>query len=245
MATWLKHIKLQFGGTLGNPAVEEWSNTVRFSMGPDPFSNTVEQGSLVLTSGELEDAMGDLVAPLQKWFTAGPSRINQVAKMTYIKLNMINEQGHQYDQNTHRRDVGPIPGGSTFVAVPWFQTYALTMRTDKQRGRAHSGRIFPPVVDLNPQGQTPYVDATAANGMAASWATCLTEMADALNSQSVTPTETLPVIASPATAVGPNPGPALLVPVRGVVCDLIADVQHRRTNRIPRVESARAAVLGN
>lgn len=245
MATWLPHIKLQFGGTLGQPVVEEWSNTIRFKMNGAPFDTSPTDPSLVMSSGELEDALAAIVVPLDAWFRNGNSRINQVARLTYAKLNMINAQGKQYDQNTHRRDITPTPGGSSFAAPPWYQTLALTMRTEKSRGRAHSGRIFPPVVDAGPQNLGPYIDGTVATGMVSNFVTCLDAICQALADTALAPNiDVRPVIASPATTTGPNPGPALLQVVTGVVADRIPDVQHRRTNRLQRLETALAPVAG-
>lgn len=243
MATWLRHIKLQFGGTLGTPAVEEWSNTLRFKMNPAPFDTDPTAQSQIMTGPELEDALEAIEPILAGWFRSGAVRINQVAQLRWAKLNMINEAGKQWDQNTHLREWAPVVGGSTFQSVPWYQTQALTMRTEKQRGRAHSGRIFPPCVDANPQGLTPYVDPTVAQGMAAQFAGLLSNISQALADTALAPNvDVRPVIASPATSSGPNPGPALLQAVVGVVVDRIPDVQHRRTNRIPRLESNLAPV---
>lgn len=243
MATYLQHVKLQFGGTLGNPAVEEWSNTVRFAYrgaGGDP-----EQESDVVTAGELEDAMVAMEEPLAAWFNGPDSFISYQAFLTYMKLNMINDQGHQFDANTHRREL--LYAGSVGGTCHYYETFALTMRTDVKRGRGNAGRIFPPMVVCPPEGSTPYISAAHADRMARAWAICLNDMSDALGdviSLALEDSQVRPVIAAPASSTGPNPGGALLREVRGVVVDRVADVQHRRTNRIPRSESAKFDIVG-
>lgn len=239
MATWLPHIKLSFGGPLGG-GVEEWSNTVRFKSNADRSGNI---GSIALTPAQLDAAMEDLEAPLKTWFSANATGISANATMTWLKLNMIGADGKQQERITHLREFAPANGGGG-AAMPWFVTLALTMRTQYRRGRAHSGRIFPPLIAIPLAVGSPYISAAAATAAAATWATFLNAASAAIASNDPLPDgpSCFPVIASPATTTGPDPGGPVLLPVTGVVVDRVHDVQHRRTNRVPRDEGDLAPV---
>lgn len=243
MATFLKHIKLQFGGTIGTTSTEIWSCTVRFKGNTDDSASVP---SVDFSPEQLDTALGLLNAPLQAWMNASDSQLSSNAKLAWAKLNQIEANGKQRDVNTHRIDTG-IVSGSTTRYVPWYQTQALTMRTNISRGRGHSGRIYPPLTLAQPEGGSPYIAEADANRMATSWAAALNGIADAIQTargvSDATPV--YPVIGSPVpTRVG-DTGGALLMRVTGVVVDRVPDVQHRRTNAVPRLEGTRANVTGS
>lgn len=242
MATWLRHLKLAFGGEIGTPALEQWSCTVRFKANSDD-GNTVP--TVDFTPEQIDTALGNLNAPLQAWFSSPNAQIGSVARLTWAKLNMIEVNGKQRDVNTHRIDTGIVAGGGGAASVHWFVTMALTERTNVSRGRAHSGRIFPPCIVSTPQAGTPYVGPNVAKDMAAAWANCLNGISTAIHAArgAGDVTKVYPVIGSPAdTRIGGG-GP-LLERVTGVVVDRVGDVQHRRTDSVPRVEGDRTAVAG-
>lgn len=241
MATWLTHIRLQYGGTLGGGAEEIWSNTVNFKINADRGGNV---GSVLPTGSQLEDALDDLVVPLKAWYARAATGISASAQLTYAKLNSIKTDGHQADQNTHLREFAGVAGGVAGINPPWFVSLANTLRTDYKRGRAHSGRVFPPVIAIPAGNGSPYISDAAATAAAASFATALNEIALAIggNGPLPSPGGCFPVVISPVTATGPDPGGALALPVTRVVCDRVHDVQHRRTNRVPRSEGAAAPI---
>lgn len=247
MATYLPHVKVSFGGTLGVPPVEEWSNTVRFKIWREGMG--IEQddptdSSAILTSGDLDAALEVVAAPLQAWIQRPTSLISSTARLSWVKVHMIGDNGRHMDTLSHRLDFGGYGGPIGSPQPHWYQTVALTLRTELSRGRSHSGRIFPPMVAAVPEGSTPYISFAQAGGMAASFATCLDEISSALNGLLVMNSHAYPVVASPATNTGPNPGGALLQRITGVVTDRVADVQHRRTRQVARSEGERAAVAG-
>lgn len=242
MATWLPHLKLAFGGPLG-ANIDEWSCSVRLKCSTDDGGNIP---SVEYTDAQIEAALTGLVTPLSAWFAKNSTFIHASATMTYAKLNWIRADGKQRDINTHRRDFAPVNGGGSGTPPPWFVTAALTMRTNYARGRGHAGRIFPPLISAATGSGTPYFSAADATAMAASWATALNDISKAVQTARGTGdvTPVYPVIGSPATSGGPNAGGPLLLRVTGVVVDRVPDVQHRRTNRVPRAEGTRAAVTG-
>lgn len=243
MATWLQHIRLSFGGPLGG-GVEEWSNTVRLKHNANRAGNVASVG---VTGSQLDGGLERLEAPLKAWFSRTDTGIHNSAQLSWAKLNLILSTGKQAEAATHQREWTPVNGGLAGNAPPWFQTLALTMRTDYKRGRAHSGRIFPPLIAYGIEVGTPYVSEAQANSAATSFATMLDAVCSAIvDSSWPIPDQSLyPVVASPATAIGPDPGGAVLLPVTGIVVDRVHDVQHRRTNRVPRAEGARFPVVGS
>lgn len=240
MATWLPHLRLQFGGPLG-PAIDEWSCSVRFKKSA-LIVNTAP--SVELDAASLDAALAAMVAPLKAWFGNPNSHISSGCTMKYAKLAWILSTGLQRDVATHRVDFA-AQNGAGAGNPHWFITQALTMRTAVSRGRAHSGRIFPPLVTQNVEAPSAYISVADSTAVAATWATCLNALSAAIQANDgaggdVTPV--YPVIASPVATGGPHPGPALLEKVTGVVADRVADVQHRRTNKVPRAEGAIAVV---
>lgn len=135
MVAVVPHLRLSWGGTLGVPPVEIWTNTLKWandqSQAPD--------------AGALESALLAIKAPLTTWFKSSAAQIGLNAALTWIKLNYIQANGLQRDVNTVQQDVTATVGATTFVNSPiWIQSYALTLRTGLKRGRGHAGRIFPP-----------------------------------------------------------------------------------------------------
>lgn len=242
MPQYLRHLKLQFGGALGQGDVEIWSNTVHFKCNSDDAAGVA---SVSFTPEQLDTALGLLNAPLQAWFNAADSQISSSAYLLWAKLNQIEPNGKQRDVNTHRIDTGRVAGAAAGTP-PWYQTYALTMRTNLSRGRGHSGRIYPPLVGTDPEPLSPYLRPADANRMASSWALALNEIAGQIHTArgAGDVTAVYPVVASPIpTRIG-DTGGAMLQRITGVVVDRVPDVQTRRTNAVPRAEGNRSAVTG-
>lgn len=242
MPTYLPHLKLEIGGTLGTPALDIWSNTVRFKLEDD---DDPEVGSQLPGPDQLAAALFVMGPEIIAWWANTDGAIGAGASITYAKFNAILATGKQRDVATVRIEFPPQTGPLGSNLPPWYQTVALTMRTEKSRGRAHSGRIYPPTICLGMPQASPYMSAPTAGLMAANFAAALDRWSSKIATiGSPTTTECYPVIASPLTTIGPNPGPALLQRVTGVVCDRVPDVQHRRTNRVPRLEGTLAPVAG-
>jgi hypothetical protein len=240
MSTWLPHLRVSFGGTLGTPAAEIWANSIRFKSSPN-FSATAPSDEI--DSAALDVALPLMVAPIKTWIAAAPSKISNYATCTWAKLAWIKADGHQRDVATHVVEVTAPNAGNSNLIPPYYQTFALTFRTDKRRGRAHSGRIYPPMVAAALQGNG-YIAPTDGDGMVGTAVTLLNALAAAIQPDGSGSAPVYPVVASPATATGPDAGGALLQRVTGIVVDLVPDVQHRRTNQLKRVETALSAVTG-
>lgn len=226
--TWNPHVRVAWGGQLGTSG-EIWTNSMKWLYAAD---NTVP------SVGDLDAMMTTVIEHLSAWFISPSSGISAAAHLSWIKANYVLATGLQTEGDTQQRDF-PVVNGVVTAIVPFYQTFALTFRTAKSRGRAHSGRIFPPVVSYT-MGADGYCAAGIAEGAATAFATFLSQSnAD-------------------ISAAGPNPGAfAVLSPgnstkgtaptsqlITGVVMDRVPDVQHRRTNRLVRSEGALAPVTG-
>jgi hypothetical protein len=226
MATWVPHLRLTYGGTIGTSTTETWSNTIRFHL--MTFVPTVEQ----LTAGAAA-----CETPLKAWLNADFARISSTAKLNWIKLNWVLSNGQQRDQQTIVHDLAaPFPGKIVGGSPPWYQTVALTFRTRQKRGRGHAGRIFPPLVTVAIAADQPYISAVDASNMASQGKTLLTGLRSAMATswQAAGGEIPVPAVFSPGDGAGKNP---LFVPITGVTVDRVPDVQHRRTKQVPRAES--------
>lgn len=223
--SYVPHVKLQYGGTLGDPPLEVWSNSLRWHC----------QG-FVPTEPQLQAACDALVGPLSAWMQTTDSRVTSVAKLTYVKLNWVLENGKQREQNTVQADVVPaVGGGSGSNIPPWYQTQAITFRTRLKRGRGHSGRVFPPATSFVPEGSSPYSTQATALAMATAYRDLIvglrTAMGTAFGGASVPDLAVFSVGSTTAPVVAP-----LWTPVIATVVDRVPDVQHRRTKQVPRSE---------
>jgi hypothetical protein len=229
--TWTPHLRMSYGGTLGAPAVEIWTNTVKWKVtGFEP-------------DAALLQAACDAVTPIvSAWIARSGSLINSAALLTWVKLNWIGANGKQRDTNTVQTDLAPGTAGGNSASTPAFsQTQAITLRTRVNRGRGHAGRVYPPVTVFAADGAgSPYLDAGLAGGMATSFTTFLRDARAALAGVFVAafPGSLAPdpaVFSGGSALKGTQP---LWTPIISAVVDRVPDVQHRRTNRIPRAEGA-------
>lgn len=225
--TWNPHVRIQIGGTLGVPAVEIWSNSFRYYKANGVAPNPVD----------LQGVADALAGPVSAWIGRPESLIANVVGLTYIKATWVQANGRQRDANTAQHDFAPTVMASHGGAVIWEQTYVLTFRTPVKRGRAHSGRIYPPVAGNGVQGGTPYCSVDDANGMAHSGAQLLTEMGAAIAGviEPGGPTGGFYVFSPGEALKGTQP---VAHPINAVVVDRVPDIMHSRTNRIPRAEGA-------
>jgi hypothetical protein len=226
------HLRVSWGGALGVPEVEIWSNTVNF----------VDSTGTVPTEPEILDIAGGIWTPIRDWFVDSGSIIGPAASLKWLKVVWVLANGHQRDVNTVVHDFAANVFGTGNQGIPiWEQSYCLTLRTAIARGRSHSGRIYPPLNGGAPEAKTPYMAAGSANVMAANFATCLMAIQAGITA-SFDPAVTnfRPSVVSPGDTVR-GTGP-LTQPITGVVVDRVADIQHRRTNRVPRLEGTLAVV---
>jgi hypothetical protein len=223
--TWTPHLKISFGGTLGDPPLEVWSNSVRFRV----------SGS-VPTAPQLQ-SIADACAPsIAAWISRGSSGIRTAVKGTYVKASWIQANGKQRDANTAQHDFSATEAkGSYTGAGLWVSTYCLTFRTDIKRGRGHSGRIYPPMAGVLPAAGDPYVNVGEASNMANSGAVLLTNLDGQIaNVLGGAEGVCAPAVFSPGNSLR-GTGP-ISNDIVSVVVDRVPDIMHSRTNRVPRQE---------
>lgn len=226
----LPHLRLSWGGTLGDAAQDIWSNALNWRIG----------GGSSASAEELE-AIAVAVAPFLKTFVTGmPFDVSPAVAIRWVKAVWVLNTGKQRDQNTAIYDLPQIGRGIGSAKI-WEQTYALTLRTALKRGRGHAGRIFPPISGPQPTGQSPYAALEFASDAAATYAAGIKATRDAINGILQGPARpAFLTVVSRGTATNPVP---LLTDVTSVVMDRVADIQHRRVNRVVRAEGATASIL--
>lgn len=226
------HLRLSWGGDIGVPAVEQWANSIRlvdFTDGNFP------------TPDQLQIACNAAAVPIQTWFTSVAMLISSSVRLAWCKLNILDEYGHQ-PPYTIRHDFPAGVFGPSNAPCDWNQTYAITFRTKLARGRAHAGRIFPPVVTANPEGKTPYISAGDSSNLAAVTGMLLNDITKEVNTaiaanqnpnfpnaSTYVPAVVSPGIRSKGTA-------EVRQQILSVVVDRVPDVQHRRTAQVSRNE---------
>lgn len=236
--TYQPFIRAQWGGTLGDPAQDIWSNSVAFHGGGNPF----EPGYLP-TRAELVEAAPNVFAALASWMGRPQSFISAGATLRYVKLNAILENGKQRDMATVEF-LGTRAGDTISQQHPWQASWALTLRSDTYtRGRGHSGRIYPPMVCAPMDAASPYTTFPAALLMAESFRDCLNGIAAAIGEAVDVPAAEVyhPVINSPGRVAAGQTGFA--PNIDRVVCDRVPDVQRRRVNAVLRSEGAPAMIV--
>lgn len=232
--TWTPHLKVAWGGTLGGSG-EIWTNSLRYLHGGGAETYTAAQ--IVAMEGPLWSAIGG-------WF--GMSKLNNSpypfigneATLTWLKVNNILATGLQVAGDTNLY-AGTPRNGTDQNPVPYYQTFAITLRTALKRGRAHAGRIFPPLVQpllVSGTGQCSVDDATF---MAQAFRDCMLGMQTAIRTNGSV--GSFAVFSPGDSTKGTVP---IANPIVSVTVEQTPDVQHRRTNRILRKEGVAATVSG-
>lgn len=225
--TWPIHILLAWGGTLGNPGVDIWANTLKFrAVGPPAGDLTIEQQEI------FANAMIGALTPLHQTVMANSSGglWNASARFQWIKLNTIGHDGKYFHDTTTVVDLGTeVPGKGS--GANWRTSQVITFTTAKARGRAHSGRIYPvgTVTGGSVTAGSPYVSAADADAARDAMILCFqTIMAfDVVSGVSLVPVNVSP------DPLGQSGG--FMEDITGVEVDRVLDTQRRRTNRVPRL----------
>jgi hypothetical protein len=206
-------------GTLSGLAAgdEIWSNSINFDVGL-PGGNWVTNP---------QDWADRLATPLATWYAAAANNIVQTSRLTVLKVNNIDTDGHYADPVTHQHVYAPtIAGGGGTGAAPAFCSVAYTWETGRTRGPGHRGRIYPPNYNYIPTGSTISAADTAAAAAAAR--RLLNVFLGVLDSAGHLVS---PVVASKV-------GAGINNAITGVSVDDIYDVQRRRKNALPSVRVA-------
>jgi len=198
------HLYCQWGGTL--PGGEEWSNGIRFA--PTPGFTAV-----------YESAMHTAVSTaIEAFHSRGNTLISSRAILTFVKLNLINPDGHYAEAVTHEHVSANIAGGSTVSTPPNQVCLAISLTTGVSRGPAHRGRFYMPLPAMPVQ-----TDGRISAGDAANVQASATTLLSDLNAASAH--YNVAVFSRKA-------GSAADRVVTGVAVGRVLDTQRRRRNKL-------------
>lgn len=160
------HLVLQWGGKLSGGA-EEWSCSLRFARTTGLAGNGYSDTMLTACKNAIQTFHAD-----------GTVKISSQAKLSYVKLNPVDVNGHYTDANTHQIIVADVGGGYAGQIYPNQVALAVTLNTAFSRGPAHKGRFYIPIPCLSvatlQNGLISSTDATAVK-------TAATTMLNSLN----------------------------------------------------------------
>lgn len=220
--TYRPHVLIQFGGTLFDS--ETWSCGIRIHDG------VVEDWDPSTINDNNESVLEDFFTDVAAYVSNADSGFSNEAVLTYVKANAIGPDGN-YSQadRTVAYYAGPgdtVPGGA---AATYAQlALVVSLRGDRDRGRASRGRYYIPAgslgVDTN--GRIPQAQCEASADAAATF----------LGNVNNFPGFDLPWGPSVhvMSALG-TPGPVMKVD--RVEVGNVMDTQRRRRNQLPETYS--------
>jgi hypothetical protein len=220
------HTLVAFGGKLtNNTSPDQWQCGVRLAI-LDPDGISWRAGL-----SDPQVYLNALHAPLLTWFqralvtTAGSefATLRADAYLDWVKVNNIDAAGHYADPTTtHRFDYsGTAGGGGSVNIIPPFVTAAVSLTTALARGRGHRGRIYLPF--SIPLSTTGYLTAATQAGCNGTVKALLTVLKAPTYTDSAGTVQ--PIIASKINGAK--------VPITGVACGSVFDVQRRRKEQLP------------
>lgn len=224
---WTPHLLIAWGGTLGTPSQDVWTNTLK------GLPVDAEGVQVPFTEDEQNEWLALAEPVISEWVsqnTPAATHTNTV-NLEWIKANMIASTGKYMYANTSVLDVSPVVHGAASTPHDWRQSLVVTLRTDKARGRAHAGRFYPPVTPYEPENSsTPYIASTVATNflnIAANFTGSLNGLTTASGKSAL-----ISIFSPGETAIGLEPA---YNGVTGWEVDRVLDTQRRRTNRVPRL----------
>lgn len=234
---WPNHVLLAWGGDLGNPAMDVWTNTLKLVVVGGA------QGGILSPDDQFAFA-NEADALLKAWHStsvgtaAGPYHLS--AKLQWIKCNSIGADGRYVNPVTTEIQVATPPSGVA-THPNWRQTAAITLRTAQTRGPAHVGRFYPAGSNYNfdGTGDAPYFSAAAAQSVADAAVTLI----EGLNAIDINGDGSVMLQVSCVAQSTPAYPNGRVLAVQGVEVDRVFDTQKRRTNRVPRLSESSAVTL--
>ena len=149
--TYQEHVLVRWGGTIGE---DTWSCGVR--MGASPGFDD---------AGWAASIMDDLAALLTGLAGDSNAGWNPLAKLVWVRANAIGTNGKYTQASTNYLELNPVvtPAG-TYIAPPQL-AICVTLTTDVERGRAHSGRYYLPP-NINTVDASGRIDHSKTQAMA-------------------------------------------------------------------------------
>lgn len=165
---YVPHLRLTFGGTLGQPQVaEEWSCGLAIG-GP---------GTDLTLSPPPDVAYEGCVENVGQWFQDDRVGIARHARLQWVKLALVNAQNRYVGDARMTEGMNYSPSQVGIGAFHPFQTARVITLGTGQRGASKRGRIFAPVPNalVDDEGLT---TPESASGCAAATAVFLSNLND-------------------------------------------------------------------
>lgn len=226
MKTWIQHLLIAWGGTLGTPTQDVWTCTLKAIVHPAGLQ-TVDAFTLTDQQEWLTGAKSAFSAWMSSSNTAGGLPRGTCAALTWIKANMIGTDGKYMYSTTSQLDVTPAVTGGIQSANPRVSA-VVTLETAIGRGRGSRGRYYPPAVGFQPDSvNSVFLSTSKVTGQLGIEKTFL----NALKAVTVTSGRYIELAnVSPGDSVkGTDP---LWAGILKISMDNVADTQRRRTNAV-------------
>lgn len=147
-----KFIQVVWGGTL--PGLESWCCSLKLChvgesvdgaaarlVNNQWIENTTDAAFQAWVDGSLKDSV---VA----YHSSSALQLAPQARLEFVKMNPINEDGHYQRPNTFQTSFAPISGGGSSGRVPNQISLVVTLLTNVSRGPASKGRFYLPMPNL-------------------------------------------------------------------------------------------------
>lgn len=219
------HLYLTFGGRFFD--IENWSGGIRIASPATPNDEPDE-----LWIQQAENSVAAAAELVRLWFVNPASKVMGTARLDWVKLNAIGEDGRYLDEgNTSQVEyptaTAPTPPGG----FDWPQVATVvSFRTDVTRGLANRGRLYvPTAVAKSGAGRIAGADA---NGMLAPMRTLLEGLRDL--PQLPIGGQLAPCVVSRGRQQSPGVyGPGVARYIRRVEIGDVQDTQRRRRDQLP------------
>lgn len=134
-----RHVLAQWGGTL--PGGEIWSNSLRLA-----GDNTGDSAHVPTHDEMVEWCTTTGAAAVAAFHGDFGAKISSQAKLTFLKMNVVDMSGHYVENNTIEHVYSPVvPGSSNANIHPTQVTLVVSTTTEFSRGWAHRGRFYLPM----------------------------------------------------------------------------------------------------
>jgi len=161
-----QHVYLNWGGKL--PGGESWSVGMRLRRKTGIAVEADGASCLAVASG-----------PVAAFHARATTKINEAAKLSFVKANTINVDGRYVGSGTNETVFPDIGGAMGSPIFPNQVAMAATLETGFSRGPAHRGRIYLPMPSIVMDGNGT-ISAASAIDVTTSCNTLLTQLHDAL-----------------------------------------------------------------
>lgn len=210
----IEHVLLQWGGKL--PGGEQWSCSLRLA------EQSSAGGAQVPPNAEVDAWLhGALKDAVLAYHTRADTCIHTASKLSFVKANRINVEGHYMDPGTNEHVFADISGGGgSFIQLPNQCTVCVSLTTGFSRGPAHRGRFYLPMPALGVEFASGAIHPSNVATIVSSTKTFLEAIADVPGIDS-------PVSLTPSVMSRKLGAPAHRA-ITGVEVGRVVDTQRRR-----------------